>query len=683
MFTLLCIILVIFWATPHCDAQGFDTTLSPSWATSEQETPLRVRLFVDPENKLKYEVYSGPHKIVAPSALGLILDHYGQEVHLGDNVQVEVLSPPREASQTYSTMGGHATANSQYVEASYSVRHVPTGLTYSVDFRVSAAGSPGVAFLYAFRDDATVDKIRIKDDGSEFVMEFGDTDNAWIVERRDGLFSYIGQYMSVPAASLWSRSSQGGTIDRYNTPVTIEDSSRSSPFPYIVINEASLFGFEGFHLVALPGGVGFKSELARGLEYARQEQNLWGPLELELPVKTSWRVIQLAANLDQLANHNLVSDLNPSPDERNPGLFTETSYIKPGRSVWTCLASPTCGHPLLYEQEWDQVTGAAALALEYSTVDIGWEDWPGPWESVKKLTAYGDSKGVGIFLWKHREQVDDPADNYKALRDFLDLVKDAGAVGVKFDFFDAASFNTILLQETILREAAKRKLLLNFHGIQKATGESRTYPNLITQEAIWGLEINHNPAILDKIPPSHNAALTFTRFPTGAADYTPLSLGHIRQGTTQVHQVALLVTFNSPIQTFAEAPRVILEQKFTDIITDIPTTWDVTRVLPPSKIGDMTVLARKKGDDWWLGVVSGTVDTRVVSSIPLDFLDPSKTYLASRLYTLHLSSDGKDEQVGVERDRRMGPSERTLTDILLWGEGHKGDGLVVSFRLEQ
>jgi len=128
---------------------------------------------------------------------------------------------------------------------------------------------------------------------------------------------------------------------------------------------------------------------------------------------------------------------------------------------------------------------------------------------------------------------------------------------------------------------------------------------------------------------------------------------------------------------------VILEQKFTDIITDIPTTWDVTRVLPPSKIGDMTVLARKKGDDWWLGVVSGTVDTRVVSSIPLDFLDPSKTYLASRLYTLHLSSDGKDEQVGVERDRRMGPSERTLTDILLWGEGHKGDGLVVSFRLEQ
>ncbi|CEM25959.1 unnamed protein product [Vitrella brassicaformis CCMP3155] len=625
-------------------------------------------------------VTSGTRRIVNPSALGFVLEDGS---HLGENVTIESEARHMRKVDTYATLGAHRVAKSESVDTSYTVRHLPTNLTYDVHFRVFGGDSPGVAFSYHIPlQGGWGDRVQIQDDGSEILMELEATDRAWIIERRDqiffagGHFSANGQYMSFPAASLWSRHLEDGiTIDRYSPPVTIEDLDKQGPFPYRVIAEAALLGWEGLHFVALPDGVGFRSELTRVRQSVREYRGLWGPLELQLPVKTSWRVIQLAANLDQLVDHDMLSSLNEAPEARNPGLFNDTTYIKPGRSVWSCLAAPSGCHNRPREIEWAYIDAADALGFEYATVDIGWEEWPDKWGSVKSLTTYGKERGVGVFLWKHRGDIEDPTDNYKDLREFLDSVEDAGAVGVKMDFFGSGTLPTIVLQETICREAAKRKLLLNFHGVDKTTGEARTYPNLITQEAIWGLEVNAHPMIDTKIPPSHNAALTFTRFPSGAGDYTPLSLQTLRGATTLVHQVATLITFTSPLQTIVEDPEIILEQSYRDIIMKIPTVWDETRVLPPSIIGDLTVLARRSNSTWFLGVVSGTVETRVIPFIPLNFLDTSKNYTATFLFTKYMSDDGEYEEPVVQTVQRINGTK--LTDVKLWGENKKGDGLVV------
>ena len=83
-----------------------------------------------------------------------------------------------------------------------------------------------------------------------------------------------------------------------------------------------------------------------------------------------------------------------------------------------------------------------------------------------------------------------------------------------------------------------------------------------------------------------NYAISFTR---------PMSMG------TRAHQVAMYVVFEAPLQMMCESPTIYYkEQESVDMITQIPTTWDETIVLEAA-VADYIVVARRKGDDWYLG----------------------------------------------------------------------------------
>ncbi|CEM39880.1 unnamed protein product [Vitrella brassicaformis CCMP3155] len=637
---------------------------------------LTVTVFVDDGGTLRYKVDAQDQQIISPSSLGLLLSG---GVRIGSDVTIEKKTDHKDVKESYRKMGTHPVAQSHYVEVTYTVFHIPTEFTYLVDFRVHDAPSPGISFRYRMLGN---ESLVIQDDMSEFRMDFAPTDRAWTYEREDGrpmleLKTDTGPFKKVRPSMLALR--QRGNKARYGLPMVIEDSSWSVPYPYRAIHEAALFDWEGFHIVALPDAKGFRTELARVAHPGAPPL-----LKMSLPLTTSWRVVQIARNLNQLVNSDLISDLSPPPEVRNPGLFAflKTSgelpdlpgYIKPGRSAWSWWGKR--GAKVLGPAgEIQYLEAASKLGFEYTTIDDGWEKWPDAWETVKNLTGYAKTKGVGVFLWKHRIQIDDPTDDYKQLQDFLDRVKQAGAVGIKVDFFESEWYNGIRLQEAVNREAAKRELMTNLHGIQKPTGESRTYPNEITREAIFGLEVNKLwPNI--KLKPVHNAALSFTRFSSGPGDYTPLALRRERRGkTTEVHQVATLVTFTSPLQTIAENISVIRSKSYRDVIAAIPTTWDETRALPPSAIGSLTVLARRKGDTWYIGIVSGVAQTRNIKSIPLDFLDSNKIYTGTFLYTHSMSDNEQDDKVAVKRVRRMKCTR--LTNVRLWGEGIRADGMVL------
>jgi hypothetical protein len=205
---------------------------------------------------------------------------------------------------------------------------------------------------------------------------------------------------------------------------------------------------------------------------------------------------------------------------------------------------------------------------------------------------------------------------------------------VKVDFFNelfvdpANPFNrtaesqaSVRLYEEILADAARHKLMINLHGATTATGMERTYPNELTREGVRGLEY-------DAATPDHNAALPFTRFLGGHADYTPVNFNPAKltaTGTSYAHQLALGGLYTSPLTHFAFSPEQIESLEAAtpaaiDYLRALPAVWDETLVLDDSAIGQCAVLARRTAETWFLVGINGTNAPLALEDVDLEFL---------------------------------------------------------------
>lgn len=193
-------------------------------------------------------------------------------------------------------------------------------------------------------------------------------------------------------------------------------------------------------------------------------------------------------------------------------------------------------------------------------------------------------------------------------------------------------------------------------------GMRRTYPNVITREGVMGLEYNKWSA---RITPEHNVMLAFTRMLAGPMDYTPGGFTNVNPDTfeprnvhpmvmgTRAHQVALFVVFESPFEMVSDYPEAYQGQKELPFLSDVPTTWDETRVIN-AKVGDYITIARRHGKDWYVGSIAGSHAAEL--DIPLEFLGPAD-------YVAETVSDAQDasvspthtviEQKTVRRSQRL------------------------------
>jgi alpha-glucosidase len=215
---------------------------------------------------------------------------------------------------------------------------------------------------------------------------------------------------------------------------------------------------------------------------------------------------------------------------------------------------------------------------------------------------------VKILIWTSRKSIQDP----QKMRDFFDLCKRTGVAGAKIDFFDHENKEVVDLYETLLRAAAERQLILDFHGANKPTGIERTWPNLLGHEGIRGMENSSQPWA------QHDATLPFTRMLAGPMDFTPMLFGERRRETSWAHQIATAATFTAPLLVYGAHPRAILDNPAVELITSIPTVWDETRVLPPSEIGELSAMARRRGRQWFLVIMNGPAARSI--DVPLAFL---------------------------------------------------------------
>ena len=202
--------------------------------------------------------------------------------------------------------------------------------------------------------------------------------------------------------------------------------------------------------------------------------------------------------------------------------------------------------------------------------------------------------------------------------------------------------------------------MVEFHGANKPAGESRTWPNELSREAIRGLEYRSMTTRAQ-----HNTTLPFTRFLAGHADYTPMHFGERRKETSWAHQIASAIIFTSPLMIYGAHPKSILENPAADLIKSIPSVWDETVVLPVSEIGEIAGFARRRAHDWYVGIMNGP-NARTVT-LELNFL-------GKRRYHSMLVKDQPNDAAAVRIERTNGTRKAAIQI-----EMRDGGGFVARF----
>ena len=292
-----------------------------------------------------------------------------------------------------------------------------------------------------------------------------------------------------------------------------------------------------------------------------------------------------------------------------PSRIRDTGWIRPGRVAWSWWSDSTS--PRRLETQRAYVDAAAARGWEYVLVDEGWDPAWAP-----ELVRYAADRGVGVLLWTHWRELRDPRRRAR----LLDRWAGWGVAGIKADFLQSDRPRRIAVYDAIARAAARRRLVVDFHGCTLPRGIQRTWPNVLTMEAVLGAEYAKGGAV----PAAHDVDLVFTRNAVGSMDYTPaLTAG----GSTSGHQLALAVAFESGLQHLADRPEAYAANPAADaLLRALPVAWDDTRLLDGAP-GSHAVVARRSGQEWWVaGIHAGAATERTVA---LGFLEPGRAYRAT------------------------------------------------------
>ncbi|SCY49380.1 Glycosyl-hydrolase 97 C-terminal, oligomerisation [Flavobacterium caeni] len=327
----------------------------------------------------------------------------------------------------------------------------------------------------------------------------------------------------------------------------------------------------------------------------------------KLPWQSPWRLIAVGS-LKTLTESTLGTDL------ARPSVIAQTDFIKGGMASWSWILGKD--ESVNYDTSKSYIDYASKMQWPYCLIDADWDRRIG-FEKMHELVEYGRARNVKLLVWynsagawnttpytpKHELLTEESRDKV-----FSRLV-DMGIAGVKIDFFGGDGQSMIAYYEDMLQSAAKHKLLVNFHGATLPRGWQRTYPNLMTVEAVKGQEfITFFQEVADA-QPAHCAMLPFARNLFDPMDFTPMVLDripNINRRTTQGFELALPTLFLSGIQHLAESPEGMAKMpKFViDYLKDVPVNWDESRFLDGHP-GKFIVMARRSGNTWFITGING------------------------------------------------------------------------------
>jgi hypothetical protein len=350
--------------------------------------------------------------------------------------------------------------------------------------------------------------------------------------------------------------------------------------------------------------------------------------ESQLPWYTPWRIIAIGS-LKTITESTLGTDL------ADPAIPMDTSFIKSGLASWSWVLLKD--ESVNYETTLKFIDYASKMNWLYCLIDADWDKRIGE-EKMKELATYAKAKNVKLLVWYNssgswnstvyqpKSKLLNHADRD---REFTKL-NEMGIAGIKVDFFGGDGQSMIAYYHALLKDAATHKLVINFHGATLPRGWQRTYPNLLTTEAIKGEEFITFEQEVANLQPSHCTMIPFARNVFDPMDFTPMvldSIPNIKRITTPAFELALPVLFLSGIQHIAETPDGMakMPQYVVDYLKDIPTNWDDSKFIEGYP-GKYAVMARKKDNVWHIVGVNGE-NTEKEIEIDLSFVNNDSGYI--------------------------------------------------------
>lgn len=584
-------------------------------SSPDGEIQVRLRLKPTPQGAqaLFYSVSYGDKPILDDSRLGVSFKQGGP---LGSLTIREVAE--RDHDETWEVpVGKSSSARDHYREATLSLEE-SSEPHRRIDVIVRAYDD-GIAFRYRFPEQPGMSEFTITAEESHFAI--AGAPRAHVLPLNGFTTPHENYYTTARIDEITPDALAG-------LPLLIEHPDG----PWLAIAEANLTDYAGMYLAGAPEQPG---TLVSSL-------SPWpGQAEIKVKGKTPhvspWRVVMIGDRPGALIESNLILNLN------EPNRIEDTSWIKPGK-----IAFPWLNGFVVKDQPFEAGLNMATMkhyidfcaenGIEYHSLDGreeegAWYGGPlfpeGPVDvttgreglDLPELLRYAKDKGVRLRVWLHWEALEPQLDEAFAAYERM------GIEGVMLDFMNRDDQEMVNFYHEVLKKAAKHHLTVNFHGAYKPTGLRRTYPNLLTREAVFNLE--HNKGFRFGCPPEHNLIVPFTRMLAGPLDYhqgilrtttqaayRPIWRGPEMMGT-EMHQIAMFVVYENYLPMVGDYPEAYEKGGGIDLLRQIPVTWDETRVIN-GQVGDFITIARRKGNVWFVG--SMTDGTARTLTLPLDFL---------------------------------------------------------------
>ena len=390
-------------------------------------------------------------------------------------------------------------------------------------------------------------------------------------------------------------------------------------------------------------------------------------------VSFPWRIVNVSTQDKEMLDNDLVWLLGEPADPQ-----TDWSWVKPGKVAWewwnnwhiTGVDFKVGVNNDTYKY---YIDFASKYGIEYVILDEGWAVKGKadlfnvvPEIDIRELCDYAASRNVSIVLWAGYWAFD------KDMERICSYYADMGVKGWKIDFMDRDDQVMVDFYRRAAEMAAKYHQFVDFHGGFKPCGLNRTYPNVLNYEGVHGQEqMKWSKVGTDQL--TYDVTFPYIRMACGPVDYTqgamrnynytwykPCYVDPVSQGT-RCHQLGMYVIFESPFNMLCDSPQHYeQEQECTEFIAKIPTVWEET-VAIDGKVGEYIVMARRHGDKWYVGGLTGHAARTI--TVNLDFLGEGE-------WKVELFKDGINATRHAEDYvRTESPAGQTLTVEMAPGGG--------------
>jgi len=562
---------------------------------------IELNVFLSGSGEIQYSVQKSGVNVIQPSDLGLMMKGHDFTQHL----KLATISKPQLIKEFYQT--NNAKKSNILYQANEMVLSFLNEEEEKMDviFRLS---NDGLAFRYSF-PWVEMNETILHESTS---FAFDNETRAWLQpmsEAKTGWNqchpSYEEYYMQDIPVGTTSPLKSGWVY-----PALFKTNDT-----WVLITEAALDGtYCGTRLVNDSASVVYSIGFADPREVFTGGGHL---PENNKPWLTPWRIITIGS-LKTMVESTLGTDLAPK------AIAMDTTFVKPGKASWSWINSKD--DMITFDEQVKYIDFAEEMNWQYCLIDVNWDTQIG-YDKIAELAKYAEQKNVGLILWYNSAgdwntvsyHPKDKLLTKEGRENEFGRLQSMGIKGIKIDFFGGDGQSMIQYYIDILNDAAKYQLLVNFHGATLPRGWQRTYPNLMTAEAVYGMEmVTFDQNAADK-QANHCALLPFTRNAFDPMDFTPMNLTGLTytnciRKTTPSFELALSVLFLSGIQHYAQSPEGMtnVPEDVRNFLRTLPDYWDDVKFLEGCP-GKYVVIARRSGDKWVIAGINGEPTEKIIN----------------------------------------------------------------------